>query len=231
MYGSIEVSAFRDTALFKGFSDDEIVCVLETFKANIKKYKKGETVFFSGQTISELGLVISGTLHIQQSDWWGNVNILHNVKAGEIFGLAFAAVSGVPLENDVIAAAYTCVLFLDVHWILNFNTENTESKRPQTIFRLKIKLIQNLYRISAARNRFLTKKLHYLSCRSTRDKLLAYLSEQADMHKSHSFDIPFDRQQLADYLSVERSAMSAELSKMQHDGLLAFKKNHFTLLR
>lgn len=231
MYTAIDVSAFRGSALFKGFSDDEIAQSLETFKGKVKNYKKGETVFFAGQTITELGLVISGMLHIQQSDWWGNMNILHGIKAGEIFGLAFAAASGVPLENDVIAATDTDILFLDVHWILTFSTEDSKTEKPNTIFRLKIKLIQNLCRISAARNRFLTKKLHYLSCRSTRDKLLAYLSEQADMHKSHSFDIPFDRQQLADYLSVERSAMSAELSRMQQDGLLEFKKNHFTLLR
>lgn len=231
MYTAIDVSAFRGSALFKGFSDDEIAQSLETFKGKVKNYKKGETVFFAGQTITELGLVISGMLHIQQSDWWGNMNILHGIKAGEIFGLAFAAASGVPLENDVIAATDTGILFLDVHWILTFSAEDGKTEKPNTVFRLKIKLIQNLYRISAARNRFLTKKLHYLSCRSTRDKLLAYLSEQADMHKSHSFDIPFDRQQLADYLSVERSAMSAELSRMQQDGLLEFKKNHFTLLR
>lgn len=231
MYSTSDISAFQNSPLFYGFSNDEIDHILKVCNAKIKNYHKGETVFFSGQIIAQLGLVIAGTLYIQQSDWWGNVNILHSIKAREIFGLAFAAVSGIPLENDVIAAADTAVLFLDVNWIHTFGAEDAESKNTAVLFRSKLKLIKNLYRISAARNRFLTKKLHYLSCRSTRDKLLAYLSEQADIQQSHSFDIPFDRQQLADYLSVERSAMSAELSKMQRDGLLTFRKNHFTLLR
>ncbi|MGP1594817.1 MAG: Crp/Fnr family transcriptional regulator [Treponema sp.] len=230
MCSGIDISMLQNFTLFNGFSLHEIDQIIGICNAKVKQYCKGECIFFTGQITSNLGAVILGTLHIQQSDWWGNVNILHSIKAGEIFGLAFAAANGVPLENDVIAATNTEVLFLDVQWIHTFDTEPITNTMPPVIFRLKIKLIQNLYRISAARNRFLTKKLHYLSCRSTRDKLLAYLSEQADIQESHSFDIPFDRQQLADYLSVERSAMSAELSRMQRDGLLEFNKNHFTLL-
>lgn len=215
-----DINILRTSALFSSFSCDELTQLLNMLHAKVKEYKKDETVYTTGSNISSLGVVITGKVHIQLVDWWGNLNILHEIKSADIFGEAFATTSGIPLANDVVAAEDSRILFINVQWVL----ASAHITDP-----LKVQFIQNLYRISSARNRYLTKKIQYLTCRSTRDKLIAYLSEQSRLHKSETFDIPFDRQQLADYLSVERSALSAELGKMQADGLLTFKKNHFTL--
>ena len=215
-----DMSILQTSALFSSFSCNELTRILNILNAKVREYTKGETVYAAGSNISSLGMVMTGKVHIQLVDWWGNLNILHEITSADIFGEAFATKSGIPLANDVVAAQDSRILFINVQWVL----ASARIDDP-----LKVRFIQNLYRISSARNRYLTKKVQYLTCRSTRDKLIAYLSEQSRVHKSETFDIPFDRQQLADYLSVERSALSAELGKMQAEGLLTFKKNHFTL--
>ena len=208
----------KETPLFAQFTDEEIELVFSSFAYSTKKFDKGSRIFSAGQKITSIALVLSGSVHVQQLDWWGNLNIIKEIKIGEIFGEAFATMKDEPLPNDVVASSDCEILFLDMHNL--FSNSN-----------INIKLIQNLYCISSAKNRFLTKKVRYLSCRTTRDKLMAYLSEQAKAKKSNIFDIPFNRQELADYISVERSAMSAELSKLKKEGLIDFQKNHFILLQ
>ena len=221
MWNKADIITLTQSPLFARFSEDEITSLLNELSAQIHAYKKSETVWSTGQKVSSLGVVLEGAVHVRQTDWWGNQNILHEIKPRDIFGESFATAENLVLPNDVVAAADSRILFVEVRWALS--PQGAESP-------LKAHLVQNLYRISSARNRYLTKKVRYLSCRSTRDKLLAYFSEQARAHNSAQFAIPFDRQQLADYLSIERSAMSAELSRMQKDGLIRYKKNDFTLI-
>lgn len=221
MWNKADIIMLTQTALFSRFLEDEITSLLDTLSAQVRAYQKGEAVWSAGKKVSALGVVLSGAVHVRQTDWWGNQNILHEIKPRDIFGEAFATAENLALPNDVVAAADSRVLFVEVRWVLS--PQGAENP-------LKARLVQNLYRISSARNRYLTKKVRYLSCRSTRDKLLAYFSEQARAHGSAQFAIPFDRQQLADYLSIERSAMSAELSRMQKDGLIRYRKNEFTLI-
>ena len=216
-----DIITLAKAPLFAHFSEDEIISLLNALRADIRAYQKGETVWSAGEDVSSLGVVLSGAVLVRQTDWWGNQNILHEIKERDIFGEAFATAESLALPNDVVAAADSRVLFVAVRWVLS--VEGVQSL-------LKARLVQNLYRISSARNRYLTKKVRYLSCRSTRDKLLSYLSEQARLSGSERFTIPFDRQQLADYLSIERSAMSAELSRMQKEGLIRYRKNDFTLI-
>jgi CRP-like cAMP-binding protein len=88
-----------------------------------------------------------------------------------------------------------------------------------------------MVRLLSYKNLELMKKINHITKRSTREKLLSYLSAEAKKQGSKSFLIPFDRQQLADYLCVERSAMSSELSKMRSEGLLEYQKSFFTLIQ
>lgn len=125
------------------------------------------------------------------------------------------------MHHDAVAIQPSTVLFLNTNRILTVCT---------SACRFHTRLIQNLLSVIASKNLFLTQKLEHMSQRSTREKLLSYLSEQAQRVGKESFDIPFNRQQLADFLSVDRSAMSNELCKMRDDGLLLFEKNSFQLL-
>ena len=162
----------------------------------------------------------SGRLHIQKEDYWGNLNILNEIRPGEMFGEAYIVPNSGTLMNDVIAAEASTVLFFDMERILTV----CPSACP-----FHTRLVKNMFYTISDKNKSLVQKLSYMSQRSTREKLLAYLSDEAKRHNSSSFSIPFNRQQLADFLSVDRSAMSNELCKLRDEGMLDFHKSEFTL--
>ena len=132
----------------------------------------------------------------------------------------YACLDNDEILNNAVAVKQSVVLFLDVHRILTMCPSSCHFHGM---------LIRNLLSVIASKNKMLTQKLEYMSQRTTREKLLSYLSEQSLKAGCPSFDIPFNRQQLADFLSVDRSAMSNELCKMRDEGILLFEKNHFTL--
>ena len=137
-----------------------------------------------------------------------------------MFGEAYVAPESGSLLNDVIAEEDSAVIFFDVRRILTVCS---------TACRFHSMVIQNLFFAISEKNRKLVQKIGHMSKRSTRAKLLSYLSEEAKRQNSSHFTIPFTRQQLADFLCVDRSAMSNELCKMRDEGLLQFDKNQFTL--
>lgn len=150
----------------------------------------------------------------------GNRSILSEIGIGEMFGEAYTG-SNNPLLNDVIAVTDSCVFFFDLSKIL---TSCSNSCRFHSL------VIENMFFTLCEKNRQLVQKLSHITKRSTKEKLISYLSEEAKKQKSNDFDIPFNRQQLADFLSVDRSAMSNELCKMRNAGLIQFNKNHFKLI-
>ena len=170
--------------------------------------------------IQHLLLSKTSNIHIQKDDYWGNRSILGQITVGEMFGEAYVAPESGALLNDVIAVEDSAVLFFDMKRII---TTCSSACRFHAI------VIQNLFFAISEKNRKLVQKLGHMSQRTTREKLISYLSEEAKRQNSASFVIPFNRQQLADFLSVDRSAMSAELCKMRDEGLMTFKKNQFTL--
>lgn len=208
------------TNLFKGINADEIALSLKCLDAYEKSYKKGEQIFRTGDTIANIGLVMDGSVNIVVNFFWGNSNIFGHVEKGKIFGEAYAAVPGRELFCDVVAAEDSLILFL--------NFQKLMTTCP-TCCSFHNRLIHNIVRISAAKNLNLSSRMMHIAPKSIRDKLLSYFSEQALEHSSSSFSIPFSRQELADFLGVDRSALSNELSKMQRDGLITYKKNAFTL--
>lgn len=210
----------RCSALFANVGEEEIGSMLGCLRAQLRTYRKGEFVLQQGERLSHIPILVEGALHIQQDDYWGNRSILSHVDVGDMFGEAYAAPGSGPMANDVVAIEDSAVIFFDVQRILT---------ACSSACRFHAAVVQNLFTAISAKNRGLVQKLGHISKRSTRAKLLSYLSEQAARQGSATFTIPFNRQQLADFLSVDRSAMSNELCKMRDEGLLTFWKNHFSL--
>ena len=195
--------------------------MLDCLRTEEKKYKKGEMILRMGDTVSSLGMVISGSVLIENDDIWGNRSILDQIGPGQIFAETYACVTGEKLMVNVAAATDVKVLF--------FHIERVIETCPQSC-QFHGRLIKNLLAISAQKNLSLSRRIFHTSPKTIRAKLLSYLSDQALIYGKNEFDIVFNRQQLADYLGVDRSAMSSELSRMQKDGLIKVKRNHFELL-
>lgn len=209
------------TVLFRGASAQEVETMLTCLKAETKKYQRGNVVYHAGDTVSALGLVLSGSVSIENDDVWGNKSILDYVRSGQVFAETYACVSGEPLMISVVAAETTEILFLDMERVLHV---------CKNACGFHNKLVRNLLFAASQKNLNLSRRIFHTSSKSIRGRLLSYLSFQATQHACREFDIPFNRQQLADYLSVDRSALSNELSKMQRDGLLRVNRSHFTLI-
>ena len=215
------VSILKRTQMFAGVGDDEITSMLSCLGARLFTYKKGEYVLRQGEHLSDITVLVEGDLHIQKDDYWGNRSILGQIAVGEMFGEAYVAPESGALLNDVVAVEDSAVMFFDVKKIIT---------TCSSACRFHATVVQNLFFAISEKNRKLVQKLVHMSKRSTREKLISYLSEEAKRHNSSSFAIPFNRQQLADFLSVDRSAMSNELCKMRDEGLVLFSKNRFELL-
>ncbi len=209
------------TQLFAGVSEEEIGSMLNCLNARIGKYKKGECVFYQGEYMKDISLLVKGKLHVSKEDYWGNSNIITDIDVGEMFGEAYVTPNSGALLNNVIAVEDSTVIFFDVQRVIT---------TCSSACRFHSMVVQNLFYAISDKNRKLVQKIGYMSKRSTRQKLISYLSEEAARQNSVSFDIPFNRQQLADYLSIDRSAMSNELCKMRDEGMIRFERSRFTLL-
>lgn len=214
------ISVLKSNPLFHNISPAETETLLDCLQVGTKRYSKGEYVFRQGDRISHITILLEGRLHVQSDDYWGNRTILNVVHPGEMFGEAYAMQPDALFLNDAVAMENCVVAFFD------FNRVSTTCSASCRFHNM---LIHNLFLAISAKNRRLVQKLEHISKRSTREKLLSYLSEQSKLQGSSSFTIPFNRQQLADFLSVDRSAMSNELCKLRDEGLLEFTKNSFKL--
>ncbi len=214
------IHILKRTKLFAGVGDDEISAMLSCLGARLYNYKKGEYVLRQGEHLSDIIVLVEGNLHIQKDDYWGNRSILGQVDVGEMFGEAYVAPESGALLNDVVATENSAVIFFDVRKII---TTCSSGCRFHSV------IVQNMFFAISDKNRKLVQKLGHMSKRTTREKLISYLSEESKKQNSSNFTIPFNRQQLADFLSVDRSAMSNELCKMRDEGLIEFDKNYFKL--
>ena len=215
------IPILRRTQMFTGVGDEEIESMLSCLGARLRTYRKGEHVLRQGAHINDISVLMEGALHIQKDDYWGNRSILGQIAVGEMFGEAYVAPESGALLNDVVAVEDSAVIYFDVKRIIT---------TCPSACRFHAMVVQNLFFAISEKNRKLVQKLGHMSKRSTREKLISYLSEEAKKQNSSDFSIPFNRQQLADFLSVDRSAMSNELCKMRDEGLLTFEKNRFHLM-
>ena len=215
------IPVLKRTKLFSGVGEEDIASLLSCLGARKKEYKKGEYILREGEHISDVFILVEGKIHIQKDDYWGNRSILSVISVGEMFGEGYAAPESGALLNDVVAVEVSSVIFFDVKRILT---------TCSSACRFHNMIVQNMFFAISDKNRKLVQKLGHMSGRTTRTKLISYLSEEAKRQGSSAFTVPFNRQQLADYLCVDRSAMSNELCKMRDEGMIKFEKSRFELL-
>ncbi len=210
----------RSSQLFSGISENEFTFMLYCLDTRKESFPKDAFLLRVGDTIESIGLVLSGSILIIQEDIWGNRNIISKAGPGQVFAAAYACAPGSVLDVSVVAETPVTAMFLNVKRILNVcSSACTHHSR----------IIRNLLGELAEKNLRFSEKLTHVGQRTTRAKLMSYFSAEAQRLGKYEFDIPFSRQQLADYLGVERSGLSLELGKMKKDGLLDFYKSHFVL--
>ena len=210
----------RSSHLFSGVSEDELPAMLSCLDTRKACFPKDAFLLRAGEKTGAIGLVLAGNILIVQEDIWGNRNILSKAGPGQSFAAAYACAPGSVPDVSVCAETPVTVLFLPVKRILNMCPSSCVYHS---------RMIRNLLGELAGKNLQFAEKITHIGQRTTRAKLMSYLSAEAQRVGKYEFDIPFSRQQLADYLAVERSGLSLELGKMKRDGLLDFHKSHFVL--
>lgn len=211
----------RGCPLFDRIGDESLKEMLGCLNAKERSYKKGDAVFAEGDKAKYLGIVLEGSVQLVRVDYYGNRSILANIEPPQLFGEAFACAGLKSLPVDAVAATDTRIMLLDAQRIAR-PCGNACPCHGQTIL--------NLLHIVAKKNLVLHQKIEITSKRSTREKLMTYLLLQAKNAKSHTFTVPYDRQELADYLEVDRSGLSAEISKLRNEKVLECRRSTFTLL-
>ena len=210
----MEISILSGSLLFKGFDEDEVNSLVSALNAREKRFRKGTMIFRSGDVISMLCFVTAGSVTIESNDMWGNRTILNLVGKGQFFAESYALLPDEPMLVDVCANEDCTIVFLEMKSIGRLDDNS------------RARLLANLLNITTRKNLHLSSRSFHTAPRQVRGRIMAYLNTVSVQKHSREFDIPFDRQQFADYLNVERSVLSNELSKMQRDGLIRCRKNH-----
>ena len=210
-----------ESELFMSMDAEQIKSLLPYLNARELEFDKGSLILSEGESAGNSGIILSGGVYITSEDYYGNRSITAEAGPGEMFAEVFASAGVSHMPVSVFAAENSRILLLDLRAVTGGSLSPVPGAETLAV---------NLLRIVSRKTLLLNRKIHILSRRTTREKLLAYLSYHAQISKSSCFDIPFDRQELADFLCVDRSAMSAELSRMKKDGLIKYHKNHFRLL-
>lgn len=211
-----------NTVVFRGMTVGELDSALAALGASEREYVKDTVILQAGDVTDAMGLVLDGSVRIESIDIWGNRTILSHVGKGQVFAETYALVKDEPLLVDAVANQDCSILMLHIGRL-------GQGTHDAALWRLK--LMSNLLTISMHKNLMLSGRSFHTSSKTIRGRVMSYLSSMSLHEGSDEFDIPFDRQQLADYLNVERTALSKELGKMQHDGLIDFRKSHFILMR
>lgn len=212
--------SLANTKLFQNISSYNVQNVLKCLQFRIKSFEKKETIFSIGDKTEEFGLVVSGLVLIETDDLWGNRSILRAIEKDYIFAESYAFTND-KFKVNVIATEDTEILFLNARCVITMCSKSCS---------FHTQLIQNLLSISSANNILLSERILNTSSKTIRGRLITYFSQQVHKNNSSKFEIPLNRQELADYLNVNRSALSNELGKMRDEKILTFNKNKFELL-
>ena len=208
------------TPLFTGIPKEAMETVITDFSAVEKTYRKAEVVLLPGEIPTRFGIVLSGSVQISRVGFEGNTVLLAQLLPGEIFAEAFAF-GGLPATVTAETAGAAAILWLKADGVASCAKRGDDPAA---------KVIINLTRLLARKNIFLTGRIEHLSRRTLREKVLSFLSEQAALAGSREFTMSLNRQEMADYLASDRSALSAVLCRMRDEGIIAFHKNRFALL-
>ena len=218
----MQMDVIQQIALFRGMDEAELAAALSALSAKEKTYEMDETILYAGNVSEHMGLVLEGSVTIESNDVWGNRTILSHIEKGGTFAETYALLEDEPMLVDVISNEKSNILFLRI---------GSLNLLQQDISPWRVKLIGNLLRISSQKNLHLSGRSFHTAPKSIRGRVMAYLNSVSLQKNKIDFDIPFDRQQFADYLNVERSALSRELSNMQQDGLIIVRRNHFEIAK
>jgi CRP-like cAMP-binding protein len=211
----------KDCELFRGIADEDLLRMLTCFGARIEFFDKKYTVMAEGSAAKYIGIVLTGAVNTVQVDYYGNRSILGSVSAGELFSSAFACAGVESMPVSIVASEPSEIMLVDCGHIMHTCSNNCGFHQT---------LIYNLMKDMAQKVIAFHERIEVTSKRTTRERLLSYLALCAKKAGTDSFDIPFDRQELADYLEVDRSGLSAEISKLRAEGVLESSKRHFRLL-
>ncbi|WFR58011.1 Crp/Fnr family transcriptional regulator [Anaerocolumna sp. AGMB13025] len=216
-----EFQLLKQVALFQGIEGEGIEDILSCLGGTVKNYVKNQTIIFNGSDISSLGIILKGNVQIIREDIRGNRMLVAGLFEGEIFGETFACAGITESPVSVIAMEPCQILLLSIDRIVTpcSNACSFHSK-----------LITNLLQLLARKNMYLNNKMELLSKRTIREKIMAYLTLEAEKHHSNSFATDLNRNELADYLCVDRSAMSREISRLKEEGIIDYYKNNFKIL-
>lgn len=207
-------------ALFDGIHMDDLQAMMGCIGGRVAQFSKGAYVLREGDPATFVGMVLSGSVQLVREDYYGNRSIVAHIGPAQLFGETYACANVAALPVNIVADSDCRVLLMDCRRI-------TTSCCNACVFHSRI--IFNLLRLVATKNLVYDQKIQITSQRTTREKLMAYLLNQAKLQGSNSFTIPYDRQGLADYLEVDRSGLSVEISKLRKEGVLESAKNHFIL--
>ena len=213
--------SLQNCTLFEGVDEAEIQRVLVCLAGHERKYERDSYVFRADDNVRYVYLILSGSMHIIDEDFWGNRSIIEIMYSDTLFGEAYVFARKEKHLVSVVAAEDSVLLEIDPDKLFNTCSKGCACHGQ---------LIRNMVGILSEKIVRLTEKTGHIMQRSLRDKLLSYLSKCARREGKSSFDIPYSRQELADYLCVDRSALSHELSRLQTAGAIEFRKNHFELL-
>lgn len=217
----MDINVLEKSRLFQKMTAKELSLCLDSLNAKEKKYRKEDVILHAGDKTDKIGMVLSGSVTIESNDIWGNRTVLSHVGKGQYFAETYALLGEVLLV-DVRANEDCRILFCNIRNLL----DDCKKSSPW-----KEKLLKNILIISSQKNLILSGRSFHTSPKSCRGRLLSYLNAIALQTDSKEFDIPFNRQQLADYLNLERTNLSKELSHMKAEGLIEYRKSHFKLLK
>lgn len=204
--------------LFQGMPEAEVRDIEKMGCVRRKKFSQGEVILHAGDFVKELGIVESGSVRVENIDLWGNKSILGQFTTGQAFAETYVLCEQ-KVMVDVVASETAGILFVDVHRLMQDEKASWH-----------MRILQNLLTMTSEKNLILTNRMFFLSSKTVRGRISMYLSSQATRQGKQKFLIPFSRQQMADYLNLDRSALSKELCNMRDEGLLKFYKNQFELL-
>lgn len=207
--------------LFKGVQRDDISGVLKCLEVKMKEYRKGETVFLQGDTVCFFGVVLEGSIQIIRNDYYGNRSIVTTAMPSQLFAETFAFAKASAVSLSAWACGDSTVMFINPEKII---------VQCSKACSFHSRIISNLIKVMASKNLEINKKLEIVSKRTTRDKLMTYLFLTSQELGTKSFTVPFNRQELADYLEVDRSGLSAEIGKLKKEGKLLCRRSEFTVL-
>lgn len=211
----------KNSPVFYGMADEELKGLLDCFNARVRSYEEGDMIVRQGDIINNIYLILNGAVNIEKDSYWGRRMIISRLGKNENLALSFVGSKNVESNIDAVAVENSVLLILGY--------EKCTSMCQNACTRHKI-LINNLFQILSKENIELIQKIENVSQKTIREKLMTYFSNEAQKKRSNSFEISFNRQELSDYLNVDRSALSFELSKLQKEGLIKYNKNHFELI-